>query len=315
MHSRQRRGGNPPKPRASQCSFMTSYVCLASSLDGLIQSPKGPSPLAIGIFVSCSNAIITIGREKTRVFPEPVKAIPIISLPLRATGRPWTWMGVGRSMPLALSRSRVGFGNLMSLKSLIGGGTSSPSTMMCHFFLSLSLSSSVVSRRCLGGLQSVFIGSVYFTSLASSCTPIRAFFCERSSSVCSSTSSVAFGASRSIPIFKSSAFSSSKLFLTVVVASSSSTAAFATLVPLFAAICFRRAFLRAAAGTNSLPSFSSSSSPPVINPWLCASISSDLSSKSGFIMASSWSAFSTLARYLEAAEETFFVSNVLAMVS
>ena len=46
-----------------------------------------------------------MGREKTRVLPEPVNAIPIISRPERATGRPWIWIGVGFLMPL-LSRTR-----------------------------------------------------------------------------------------------------------------------------------------------------------------------------------------------------------------
>lgn len=38
------------------------------------------------------------------VFPEPVCAIPTISLPLMAIGQPWAWMAVGSSNPCLLQR-------------------------------------------------------------------------------------------------------------------------------------------------------------------------------------------------------------------
>jgi len=43
--------------------------------------PTGPSPCTKGIRFSSSIANIKSGREKARVLPDPVNAIPIISLP------------------------------------------------------------------------------------------------------------------------------------------------------------------------------------------------------------------------------------------
>eukprot|EP00620_Florenciella_sp_RCC1587_P006105 CAMPEP_0182584444 /NCGR_PEP_ID=MMETSP1324-20130603/57821_1 /TAXON_ID=236786 /ORGANISM="Florenciella sp., Strain RCC1587" /LENGTH=67 /DNA_ID=CAMNT_0024801137 /DNA_START=23 /DNA_END=223 /DNA_ORIENTATION=+ len=65
-----------------------------------------------------------IGRQKVIVLPEPVKAIPIMSRPLSATGIPCTWIGVGRLIPLLESASMTGCGKRMSLKDLMGGGIS-----------------------------------------------------------------------------------------------------------------------------------------------------------------------------------------------
>jgi hypothetical protein len=72
---------------------------------------------------------MTIGSVKTSVLPEPVKAMPMRSRPVSATGSPCTWMGVGRSMPLALSASRMGLGKRMSAKDLMGGGTPEPAAV------------------------------------------------------------------------------------------------------------------------------------------------------------------------------------------
>lgn len=44
-------------------------------------TPTGPSPLTNGILVSASSAIMMTGRQNASVFPDPVKAMPIISLP------------------------------------------------------------------------------------------------------------------------------------------------------------------------------------------------------------------------------------------
>lgn len=46
-------------------------------------SPYGPSLLKKDSLFSCSRENMMMGRVKTRVFPEPVKAIPIMSRPDR----------------------------------------------------------------------------------------------------------------------------------------------------------------------------------------------------------------------------------------
>lgn len=43
---------------------------------------------------TCS-AMQIMGSENTSVLPDPVNAMPIMSRPLSATGRPCIWMGVG----------------------------------------------------------------------------------------------------------------------------------------------------------------------------------------------------------------------------
>ena len=48
---------------------------------GQMMRPYGPSFLPNGIFFSCSRENMTMGRVNTRVLPDPVNAIPIISLP------------------------------------------------------------------------------------------------------------------------------------------------------------------------------------------------------------------------------------------
>lgn len=57
--------------------------------EGTTTNAAGPSPSITDIFVSISKAAITMGRAKTKVFPDPVKAIPIMSLPnnLNAEGK------------------------------------------------------------------------------------------------------------------------------------------------------------------------------------------------------------------------------------
>jgi hypothetical protein len=49
--------------------------------DGQTIIPIGPSPLTNGSLHSSSRENITNGSEKARVLPDPVNAIPIISLP------------------------------------------------------------------------------------------------------------------------------------------------------------------------------------------------------------------------------------------
>ena len=43
--------------------------------------PTGPSPRRNGSLASSSKALMISGSEKASVFPEPVKAIPIMSRP------------------------------------------------------------------------------------------------------------------------------------------------------------------------------------------------------------------------------------------
>lgn len=48
-----------------------------------MMSPYGPSRLEKGSLFSCSRQNMMTGRVNTKVFPEPVKAMPIISRPER----------------------------------------------------------------------------------------------------------------------------------------------------------------------------------------------------------------------------------------
>uniref|UniRef100_A0A7C9DWJ6 Uncharacterized protein n=1 Tax=Opuntia streptacantha TaxID=393608 RepID=A0A7C9DWJ6_OPUST len=121
------------------------------------------------------------GRTKTKVFPEPVNAIPIMSLPDKMTGSPCTWIGVGWTMPFSFNSRRMGSGNLMSLKFLIGGGASSPSTIICHCFRIASHCFLDILLIDNGGFHPVQRGSVYVIPLANSRTDISVFLSERCS--------------------------------------------------------------------------------------------------------------------------------------
>lgn len=101
--------------------------------------PTGPSPLVKGSFISSSSAVIISGRQKASVFPEPVKAIPIMSRPEKlgnnlasgllgrdtgrcltyATGMPWIWIGVGVRMRFDFRFSSKDFGIFISYKESI----------------------------------------------------------------------------------------------------------------------------------------------------------------------------------------------------
>mmetsp|Transcript_29458 Transcript_29458/g.95030 ORF Transcript_29458/g.95030 Transcript_29458/m.95030 type:complete len:250 (+) Transcript_29458:1067-1816(+) len=172
MQQMERSSGSPAARRAAATSLAISHVCVASSRDGAMISPNGPSPRVRGIRFSSSYATITIGSVKTRVLPEPVKAMPIMSRPERMTGSPWIWIGVGFLIPLACKWSKTGWGKRISWKVLIGGGISSPSTRMCHLSRTACRSFSLISRMWRGGRQPVFITDVYCTPLASSLTLI-----------------------------------------------------------------------------------------------------------------------------------------------
>lgn len=56
---------------------------LAWLTEGQMMSPYGPSLLKKGKRFSCSRENMMIGRVKTKVFPDPVKAMPIMSRPDR----------------------------------------------------------------------------------------------------------------------------------------------------------------------------------------------------------------------------------------
>lgn len=49
--------------------------------EGQRTTPTGPSPFSNGNLDSCSNATMIAGNENARVLPDPVNAMPIISLP------------------------------------------------------------------------------------------------------------------------------------------------------------------------------------------------------------------------------------------
>ena len=92
--------------------------------------PTGPSPRMNGNFDSSSSASIMAGIQKANVFPEPVKAIPIISRPANlstvsgtraaqndkayAVGMPCIWMGVGVTILLDLRYLTMTLGIFMS---------------------------------------------------------------------------------------------------------------------------------------------------------------------------------------------------------
>ena len=98
---------------------------------------------------------MTIGREKERVFPDPVKAMPTMSLPESATVSPCICMGVGRVTFFFVNASSMGGGKAMSLKDRMGGGISSPSTSICHFCRILFHSSSPSLKILRGHLHPV----------------------------------------------------------------------------------------------------------------------------------------------------------------
>uniref|UniRef100_A0A8R7VGZ5 Uncharacterized protein n=1 Tax=Triticum urartu TaxID=4572 RepID=A0A8R7VGZ5_TRIUA len=117
MQSNGRISGNPACLSGVRNISMTSYVCLASSRDGQMIMPNGPSPGTIGINISSCRATMMRGSTNTRVFPDPVKAMPIMSRPESTTGSPCTWMGVGCTMPFSRSIRRTGSGKRRSRKS------------------------------------------------------------------------------------------------------------------------------------------------------------------------------------------------------
>ena len=66
-------------------------------------------------------------------------------------GIPCICIGVGWWIPFFFSPCKTGFGNFISLKVLIGGGLSIPSTSMCHFLRTFSCLDSGISKIYPGG--------------------------------------------------------------------------------------------------------------------------------------------------------------------
>ena len=95
----------------------------------------GPSLGFTGSFNSSSRENITRGSVNVIVFPDPVNAMPIMSRPDNAQGKPWACMGVGLTIPFANNPSKTGLGNRIRLNDWIGGGIFSPSTNICSLFL------------------------------------------------------------------------------------------------------------------------------------------------------------------------------------
>ncbi len=104
-----------------------------------------------------------VGRAKTSVLPEPVKATPIMSRPERMTGRPCTWIGVGLLIPLLSRCCSTGAGNFMSWNDRMGGGRLWPSVMMWNLCRTAACSSPVICRSFSGGFHPVFMLLVYTT--------------------------------------------------------------------------------------------------------------------------------------------------------
>jgi len=75
--------------------------------EGQTMSPTGPSPFIKGIFPSSSSASMMAGREKASVFPDPVKAIPIMSRPEKLSVRKKRWMCQYRDSLSRAARSLV----------------------------------------------------------------------------------------------------------------------------------------------------------------------------------------------------------------
>mmetsp|Transcript_12452 Transcript_12452/g.33980 ORF Transcript_12452/g.33980 Transcript_12452/m.33980 type:complete len:214 (+) Transcript_12452:3792-4433(+) len=136
----------------------------------------GPSLRATGSIISSCSEIRIMGKQNTRVLPLPVNAMPIMSRPAMATGRPWAWMGVGFLMPLASSCWMTQGGIFMSRKFVMGGGTLCPSTMMRNISRIFWRSDSGMRRYLRGGFQPVAMLLVYTVPVANSFTALSAFF-------------------------------------------------------------------------------------------------------------------------------------------
>jgi hypothetical protein len=90
-----------------------------------------------------------------------VSGLSILDLPLQfslssityTAGMPCICIGVGLTMPLCFKACIIVRGNFISLKYLIGGGKSSPSTSMWCFFLNSSCLCFGLLKMYLGGVH------------------------------------------------------------------------------------------------------------------------------------------------------------------
>lgn len=89
-----------------------------------------------------------------------------VTVDTHTVGIPWTWIGVGCTMPLRSRPARMARGNFIWANDLIGGGTSSPSTNI-HSFLRTRLwrASDIVKMYC-GGFQLKQVGSTVRITLS-----------------------------------------------------------------------------------------------------------------------------------------------------
>jgi len=86
-------------------------------------------------------------RERER--EDPVKATPTMSLPERATGRPWTWMGVGLLMPMDCKYRRSAGGRPRSLNFFTGCGNGAWPVIIMWYLLRMALAVSMLMSRTL----------------------------------------------------------------------------------------------------------------------------------------------------------------------
>lgn len=75
---------------------------------------------------------IMAGSKNARVFPDPVAEMPTMSLPSRAIGQPWLWMGVGALKPCFMTSRSTYSGMEASSKVMAGLGIPSPWMTIWH---------------------------------------------------------------------------------------------------------------------------------------------------------------------------------------
>mmetsp|Transcript_42269 Transcript_42269/g.51997 ORF Transcript_42269/g.51997 Transcript_42269/m.51997 type:complete len:253 (-) Transcript_42269:107-865(-) len=130
--------GAPPymattlKPMAEPKRSASASVCCASSLVGDIT--RSPGPCLSGLW-PCLRISQKAGNKKASVLPLPVAAMPITSLPWRASGQVNAWICEGPGKPARLNCSWISYGNSrISLKELIftgcTGRSSGPITLI-----------------------------------------------------------------------------------------------------------------------------------------------------------------------------------------
>lgn len=82
------------------------------------------------------------GNKNAKVFPDPVADMPIISLPNKAMGQPWDWIGDGAVNPCFKTSFKTYSGIDASSKVKTGLGIPLPRTVMStdsrHLFAELS---------------------------------------------------------------------------------------------------------------------------------------------------------------------------------